>query len=141
MSRPRKHPQPNKTTLRVGGFDYTVKLVRGHIYLDGEECVGLFDHKQQLILISDEQCVGARWATLWHEIAHAAHTVLRKGDSLIGRETVAEFVEDMMTGVKPGTLRQLARVCKATATEAAPIIWNTKPRAAAAKRRRSEARR
>lgn len=144
MSRPRKHPLPTRTTLRVGPYDYTVQLVRGYIMQDGEECVGFFVRAQQLILISDQQCEAQRWSTLWHEIAHAWHATFGATRTFIGREFiegVAEFVELGMAGVTPAKLRQLSRLCKAKAIEPAPAFGESRPRAAAAKRRPREARR
>ena len=81
--------------IRVGPFDYAVRLVRGHIDHDGEPCYGLCDHVRQEILLSDVPPPRQRLQVFFHELMHAwwYHFHTDAGDE----EAVADLVGVAMT--------------------------------------------
>ena len=81
--------------IRVGPFEYAVRLVHGHIRHEGRACFGLCDNLRQEILISDLPHEDQRLQVFFHELMHAWW--YHFGANFSNEETVADLVGMAMT--------------------------------------------
>lgn len=80
--------------LHIGPYVYKVYLWRGLIDHEGQKCLGLCDHDQQCVLVSDTVSGDRRLQVLCHEAWHAWRHHFGSQDSTLEGE--ADLVGLMM---------------------------------------------
>jgi len=81
--------------FHVGPFVYNAYLVRGHITHQGRQCLGLCQHEERRVLVSDRLDPVEQFQVLCHELWHAWHHRFATDDA--GDEPLADLVGIAMT--------------------------------------------
>ena len=87
--------------LNIGPFIYRVYLWHGLIEHEGQQCIGLCDHDQRCVLISDTVSDEQRMQVLCHEAWHAWR------HHFAGQSKTAEGEADLVGLVLVGLIKDL----------------------------------